>query len=66
MIAAESESMHRLALDAKVIPQLVAALAGDAVITGGWLPSLVAVTGLLRDLSGEICYIVTEVCHLGF
>jgi hypothetical protein len=44
--------MHRLALDAKIIPQLVAALEGDAVITGGWLPSLIAVTGLLRDLSG--------------
>jgi hypothetical protein len=58
MHVAESESVHRLALDAKVIPQLVAALEADKVITGGWLPSLVAVTGLLRDLNGEKCDVI--------
>jgi hypothetical protein len=30
ILAAESDTMHRLALDAKIIPQLVAALEGDA------------------------------------
>lgn len=51
--AAESEAVHRLALEAKVIPQLVAALESDQIITGGYLPSLIAVNGLLRDLTGE-------------
>jgi hypothetical protein len=51
--AAESKSVHQLALDAEVILQLVAALAGDEVIRGGRLPSLIAVTGLLRELNGE-------------
>ncbi|WIA32880.1 hypothetical protein OEZ86_006054 [Tetradesmus obliquus] len=53
---AESPAVHKLAPDAKVIPQLVAALESDKVITGGWLPSLIAVNGLLRDLTETNSY----------
>lgn len=45
--------LQKVALNTKVVAQLVAALESDEPIQNGWLPTLIAVTGMMRDLEGR-------------
>lgn len=45
--------LQKIALDIKIIPQLLAAVENDQPILTGSLPTLLAITGLIRDMEGR-------------
>jgi len=45
--------MQKIALDVKIIPQLLSAVENDQPILTGSLPTLLAITGLIRDMEGR-------------
>jgi hypothetical protein len=60
---AHQPALQQIAIDAKIIPQLLTALETDTPIYQGDLPTLVAVLGLLRDQENMIPGISPRKCQ---
>jgi len=48
----DTEAVQKIALDIKILPQLLAAMETDKPVMGS-LPTLMAVSGMMRDLKRE-------------